>query len=289
MQGDAPQSVVSILLVGDSHVAGYRKVSCEVTREGTARVVVAHVMPVHIFGAYSALDATVTFPDGRVGLNPLLQDTLGKNWLGVDVKGNPVVPGTKVQKHVVLSLGTSFSANDPMITYADRSAYRIFFPHGFDFVLPSRPDLPIDPTCTILPVAVVRDLYAGILAPLREALTILVSEYGKSVWVVGSPPPSDNNQARQKLVKRIAQRFSSPEAVLPSPAVALKLWLLVTDYVRSMCAECGCVFLDCTQVACNEAGFLRSEFEFDGFHANAAYCERMTHLMVSQIGATAFA
>ena len=40
--------------------------------------------------------------------------------------------------------------------------------------------------------------------------------------------------------------------------------------------------IDCAEIACDSTGFLKKEFEWDGFHGNAAYGQSMTrHIFYS--------
>src|SRR5215216_2482450 len=95
--------LLSILLLGDSHVGGFQAQTYDLTVAETGREIAAMIRPVSLGGAYIALDSTVTFPDGRVGVSPLLYAALG-SWSGLGVKGRPLSPVDRVSKHLVLSL-----------------------------------------------------------------------------------------------------------------------------------------------------------------------------------------
>lgn len=276
-------ALLSILLVGDSHIAAFPAHTYGLTG-GAARQFSAMTRAAYIGAAYIALDIVVRFPDDRLGLNPLFDLAL-EGWPGLDVKGRPLTPVESVRKHLVMSLGTGLSSYDPAIDFDDRSTHSLLFKPDIDFILPAHAELPLDPTCTVLPVALIRDMFTTILEPTRKALAFLACEYPDRLWIIGSPPPSENNAVKQSTFASRAQRFGTQPLALPSPAVSLKLWLLVNECVRAICNETHCRFIDCTPIASNEHGFLRPEFEHDGVHGNARYNELMGRHIASTLGA----
>ena len=167
---------VSLLVVGDSHVMGYNPQQLAVKSHASNSVPVM-LRPVFMDGGYSALDLVVTFFGGRTGLNPLLEEIL-RHWPGLDVKGNPLEPGPPFRKELVLSFGTALSGYDPLIDFNDRrSRETLLFRPDVDFVLPDRPNLYVDPTCTLFPVALIRRMFDEMLTPLKQALDILAERF----------------------------------------------------------------------------------------------------------------
>ncbi len=274
--------LLSILAIGDSHITGFQPRTYTMDVVGSDRKFEAKIQPLYLGGAYLAFDSIVTFADGQLALNPLLDASLVGRWPGLDVKARPLDPGMRVLQHLVLSLGTGLSGADPApeTQRADRMSFR----HDMDFVLPARPDFPVEPTSTLLPVSLVRDMFAAILIPLRMTLGFLESRYPGRIWIVGSPPPSEDNAVKDRFLASRAQAHGTPSVLLPPPIVALKLWLLVTESVQTLCKECGVRFIDCSPVACNERGFFKPEYEHDGVHGNARYNELLAQHLVSVIG-----
>ena len=270
-------NVVSMLLVGDSHISRYKPLEVEFNNSPLGPTT-AFLKPVHVLGAYGVLDLIVTYEDGRKALNPAVEHAISA-WPGLDVKGKPLAPGAKAHKHLLLSIGTSAHACDPTVAYPNRNNHRLFFKGGVDFVLHDRPDLPIDHSCSLLPEALIQDLFEDMIAPLKAALSYLAPQYPERLWLVGSPPPPGDNVIKQKHVMAKFSGGSPSDVFLAPPLVTLKTWLLVNRLVAEICHETGCRFIDCTPVACDEAGFLKKEFEFDGFHANDRYNDLMaTHV-----------
>src|SRR5205823_6392156 len=97
---DMAADALSILVAGDSHVMGYRPQTYEIDLNGRGTIP-ALLSAAWLGGGSFALDAVVTFADGRVALNPLLDQALGQ-WPGHDRKGVPTVSG-RIEKHLVLS------------------------------------------------------------------------------------------------------------------------------------------------------------------------------------------
>ena len=262
------QETISVLRLGDSHMIQFpRDLTLAVDAPPHCLTVMLHPLPAG--AGFLALESVVTFPDGRVGLNPILATAL-QRWPRINIQDLPATEGATVRKHLMLSLGTSLSAYDPVINYTDRGAIKYVFSPDIDFVLPSRPDLQVNPSCALVPVALLRELYGQFLDPLRQALALLAEDYPDRIWILGCPPPAETNDVLQKKFDSITGE-AGPRIQLPSPIVALKLWLLVNQCVRDICTETGVRFLDCTPVACDARGFLRPEFVLDGVHGNVHY------------------
>src|SRR5665213_1138180 len=122
--------ILSILLVGDSHINFFPVCQSRVDLRDLNTSVQALLQPRFIGAAFAAsVDILVTYPDGRLELNPRLKDAI-HHWPGLDNNGRPETTGANVQKHLVLGLGTSLAAYDPAMTFADREQLRLYFsPH----------------------------------------------------------------------------------------------------------------------------------------------------------------
>lgn len=168
--------------------------------------------PVHLGGAWAALDMVVTFPDGRLGLNPKLETAL-EHWPGMGARGKTPEGGT-IARHAVLSLGLGVYHYDPGIEFADRDADRVLFRGDVDFLLPRHPELPADPALTLLPVDLVQDMYEAVLAPMRQALRLIVASNPQRTWVMAAPPPTGDPAILQRLIRNRAKRHGlDPDAI----------------------------------------------------------------------------
>lgn len=276
--------LLSILAIGDSHITGYEARTYTLDVVGSDRKLEARIQPVYVGGSQLAFESIVTFADGDMTLNPLLEAALVGRWPGLNVKAQPIDPNVRVIQHLVLSLGTALSGSDPAMD--TKRADRLSFRHDMDFVLPAQPALPVDPACTLLPVNLIRDMFAATFTSLQTALGFLENMHPRRTWLVGSPPPSEDNAVKDRFLASRARAHGTPSVLLPPATVALKLWLLVNEIVQALCKECGVRFIDCSPVACNERGFLKPEYEHDGVHGNTRYNELMAQYIVSIIGTT---
>jgi hypothetical protein len=280
MDGSA-SDLIAVLIAGDSHVTGFRPQRFAI--EGApGKPLAAEIKPAFIDTAALAFDMVVTFPDGRTGLNPLVAYTL-KFWPGLDIKGRPLEAGTTVHKQLVLSLGTGISHYDPAIAIADRVANSLMFPVGVDFILPDQPQLPVDPNSTLIPVALMRDMFEAILQPLKAGLGLMAADYPGRLWILCAPPPPLDNVS----ITALFANAGAKDTPIPSTAVLLKIWLLLRSYMNTICRETGCHFLDSAPVACDKTGFLKPELVHDGIHGNALYYELMARHIVATVAAAA--
>ena len=155
-------------------------------------------------------------------------------------------------------------------------------PRRFDFVLPSRPELPLGGGTEIIPSERMRQ---SLQAQMRHALAILTA-LARSVphrlWHVQSPPPLvDNDYIRlhpTHFAQQIAEHGVSP------PILRMKLWLLQSEIYRDHCEALGIGFLPVPDEATDAEGFLDQRgWPPDPAHANTWYGE----LVVRQLDALA--
>ena len=275
--------LISLVLTGDSHVIGFPEQRVRVDLSNGQPLQPLEMKPVHLGGAWAALDMVVTFPDGRLGLNPKLETAL-EHWPGMGARGKTPEGGT-IARHAVLSLGLGVYHYDPGIEFADRDADRVLFRGDVDFLLPRHPELPADPALTLLPVDLVQDMYEAVLAPMRQALRLIVASNPQRTWVMAAPPPTGDPAILQRLIRNRAKRHGlDPDAIkVPSPLVLLKVWLLLREIVTRICAETACGFIDCADFAAGADGCLKPEYVNDGIHGNGAFRERMTVAMLETV------
>lgn len=287
---DGKPDLISVVIAGDSHVAGFpaQQISVDVA---PGRAMSVELKSNFIVNGYAALDMVVTYPDGRTGINPIFTQGAAQ-WPGLDLKGKPLAPGTTAEKHLVLSVGTSVSNYDPAMDYADRVANRLLFKPDVDFVLPGRTDLPMAPDCTVLPVTLMREMFEAILRPMKAALGLMAADYPDRLWVLcGPPPPPDNTILTAFLAHRAKTVVGLPQTdiVLPPPVVMLKAWLLVRECVMEICRAAGCHFIDCASFACDATGFLKPDLIHDGIHGNPRYHELMARHIATTVTAAVMA
>ena len=153
-------------------------------------------------------------------------------------------------------------------------------PRRFDFVLPSRPELPLAPGAEIIPSDLMR---RSLHAQMRHALAILTAlahSLPCRFWHVQSPPPlPDNDHIRlhpTHFAAQVAEHGISP------PGLRMKLWVLQSEIYRDHCQATGIGFLPVPDEATDAGGFLdRRGWLPDPAHANNWYGE----LVVRQLDA----
>lgn len=142
-------------------------------------------------------------------------------------------------------------------------------PRPFDFVLPERPDLPLDPEAEILPHGAMR---AAMAAPLREYLDIIGlirrTATGR-VFHIESPPPLEDGA---RVLADVPWAFFQglTRDVSPAP-LRWKCWRLHSELVAEYCAGQGIEVLPAPGEAVDARGFLKPELYADAMHVNEGY------------------
>lgn len=153
-------------------------------------------------------------------------------------------------------------------------------PRRFDFVLPSHPQLALDPDAELIPsLGVQRALESEMSEHL--ALMSLVRGFctGRMFHVEPPPPCADakwiSANVRWKLLPNRRREIS------PS-SLRYKLWRLHSQLLSRWCADAGVDLLPVPAGTTDADGFMREPFLSDGVHANERYgalvFEQMTSL-----------
>ncbi|MGB6177411.1 MAG: hypothetical protein WBF43_14000 [Methylocella sp.] len=141
------------------------------------------------------------------------------------------------------------------------------YPAAFDFVLPERPDLPVDESCQVMPAALLYATMARRLAGPLSLLSAMSRESEVPVIQIEPPPPIPD----EEWIGHILAEKGESTAVRARP-VRYKLWRLQSMLYRTVCAENGVVFLPCPAEAVDADGLLsREAWGNDATHANPWY------------------
>jgi hypothetical protein len=162
-------------------------------------------------------------------------------------------------RRVVAAVGGSSAAVIGLVEYH----------RAFDFVLPSEPDLPLDPDRELVPADVVRAALAAEEAkyePMLEQLKAL--SVGPVVQIESPPPVYDNGF----IVPHVPWSLwpDQPRIVAP-PALRYKLWRLSSEVLAATCARLGVIFQPAPKASMDAKGFLRPGLSTDGIHADVPY------------------
>lgn len=163
----------------------------------------------------------------------------------------------------------------------------------FDFVLASRPGLPVLETARLLPEALVRAFFRPTFTILGGLLAETAGK-GQRTFVLGTPPPkADEARIRAFLCREAfflglaAERGLSPASAPLTPAlVRYKLWCVLQESMAEMARAHGAVFVDIPPETQDEHGFLLPEFWVpDSTHANGAYGKLMLGRLLDRAAA----
>lgn len=154
---------------------------------------------------------------------------------------------------------------------------------GFDFVLDSEPDLPVDPTRPIVPeLAVVEFMRMDMsdLDPIIEG----IGAAGGQVVLCGTPPPkAQADFVREKILREpyfnlVAEGLGLDLATveLSPPLLLYKMWAVMQNMLGEVAARHGAAFLPVPGRLRSADGFLDTDYYApDATHANRAYGEAM--------------
>lgn len=158
----------------------------------------------------------------------------------------------------------------------------------FDFLLLSRPDLPVDATRRMVPEAAVVQLMRMTLDDLAPVVADIKAAGGIPL-ICGTPPPKGDYEfmmqamLREGYFQRAAVDYGIDldETRLSPPMLLLKFWIVMQEAMQDFAARHGVAFLPVPADAQTEQGFLRPEcYAPDATHANDHYGQ----LMVGEIG-----
>jgi hypothetical protein len=144
-------------------------------------------------------------------------------------------------------------------------------PQPFDFVLPNRPDLPLDLEAELVPC----DFFAEVMRQnLQFDFTILAAarnDIAGALWHLESPPPVGDSEYCQNNLPPVFLTDHYRGMKVASRAFRYKLWRLHSDMVREECERLGIGFVACPPASMDPHGCLRPELYADPLHGNDSY------------------
>ena len=140
----------------------------------------------------------------------------------------------------------------------------------FDFVLPSKPDLPRVRNCEIVPYRVVRDILQSRMVINLELISDLSVRSSKPVYqLMPIPPIGDDN-----FVMQCSNKFAGKilEQGLADKTFRLKMYLLYCDILSSHCRALNIRLIALPGQVFDDSGFLHpSGYAKDINHGNVWY------------------
>ena len=150
----------------------------------------------------------------------------------------------------------------------------------FDFLIASRPDLPVDSSVKLVPESLVRHYQMSFLSALDAFLERLKDVGDSRVFIGATPPPKGDDDALKTLLtyedhfQRRARMLGLDIGTvrLTAPAVRLKLWLVIHELLNDIAEKHRSTLLPVPDEAIDENGFLRLQYwENDVGHGNTDY------------------
>lgn len=177
-------------------------------------------------------------------------------------QGNEVILNPRIRRALEALIGQQAPAS--IASFVLGNEHSVFglvnHPRRFDFALPERPDLPMEPGTEIVPYDMMRAMLGeAVKRFMVPVLSSLRRVSGLPVRHFCSPPPI-GSAAHIATYPGIAAAKVRELGVAPS-ALRLKLWLLYVGIVAEACAEAGGVpFVPSPVAAQDGVGFLDEPF-----------------------------
>ena len=185
---------------------------------------------------------------------------------------NSEVPSELSAFHPVIAQSI---ATGPVFSAIGRSMHERLFlmqhPRRFDFILPTRRDLPTREDDEIIPFGAMLDTCARALE-LDLMLIALAQKTatGPFFHILVQPPLEEDALA---LDMTPFSRASVPVFDVSPAALRLKVYLVTCSITQAWCAERQIPILPPPDKAVNERGYLKPEFALNTTHGNQAYGE----------------
>lgn len=146
----------------------------------------------------------------------------------------------------------------------------------FDFLLPGRSDLAVDPARSLVPFAAIEGLLRRRLARSLQIIGALRDLAGGRLVVIESPPPiGDDAHIRHWSGPWFREHFGEDWKVVP-PTLRYKLWRASSAIYAEACRRHGIVFAPAPATVMVDGMFLRPEgWPENATHGNAWYGERV--------------
>lgn len=151
-------------------------------------------------------------------------------------------------------------------------------PRKFDFVIPSRPDLPPSSDAELVPYDMICDRARYDVEALLGILRVACKSPGVQFFHVSAPPPVADSDTMVKNLMLAAnselgrkmqgdlKRFGAASAEF-----RLKVWLIYSIATREICKKLGIAYIDVPKAAVDERGYFVPHLTSDSFHGTEAY------------------
>lgn len=158
-------------------------------------------------------------------------------------------------------------------------------PVAFDFILPERPDLPLEHEAMLIPYATIQALVAHHLQEYLEIIGLVRAASCNAVFHIEAPPPLANGD---RVLGDVPWMFFPDLTREVSPAsLRYKLWRVASALTAQYCSERGIAVIPHPPGSVDEHGFLKQEYYADAMHVNTAYGALVLAQVEARIGTLA--
>ena len=142
-------------------------------------------------------------------------------------------------------------------------------PRPFDFVLPSRPELPMIDGAEVLPFDAVRRAMAEPLEEYLQIMRLVRRAASARVFHLEAPPPLEDGP---RVLGDVPWMFFPDLTREVSPAsLRYKCWRLQSELVEAFCAEHDIEQIRAPPEAMDSRGYLKPVHYRDAMHVDASY------------------
>lgn len=141
----------------------------------------------------------------------------------------------------------------------------------FDFILPSRPDLPEIDGARLIPYAEIRNELRLHIRHVVLGLRAISETISIPVVYIEPPPPIEDDAHVMEHAPPALKQLCLAHGVTKAP-LRHKMFLLHSEIIREECGRSGVEFFPVPPSNITEAGYMRAEhIKDDSMHANNAY------------------
>lgn len=145
----------------------------------------------------------------------------------------------------------------------------------FDFCLPDNSE--VDANLPYVPYDMVKEVIESYTDQLPRVISSLKGNYFIDINILSGPPLHEETDS---LELKIKESFSKNGIEFDSlftlnQNLRKKLWFVNQNVLESYAHSCNSKLVSFYNKACNENGFLKSEFQHDGIHGNREYARHV--------------
>lgn len=175
---------------------------------------------------------------------------------------------------------------DEIVSLIGGNAHNIFglvnHPVKFDFILPSQPDLDVQPDAQLIPLELVRKTLTKRLQPTIDVLDRLIELGFRPRWHLESPPPVPSGDHIRNHPGVFAEQIAKL-GIAPA-ALRYKLWRLHSSIFSEECAARQIEFVGAPATMQDKNGMLvESAWNPDPTHGNGLYGEQLIQQLTERM------